>query len=109
MDQGLEMGYRIAKACDLLIDAELSERSRVVLSRMAWHTLDKPNGGKPAGEYYGGWEWLGMPWDDGKRDKASVKRIVMRSLAELARRGYITPIGIANHGRRQHYRIEIGR
>lgn len=101
------MGYRLAKAATLNNDPPLSDRARLVLIRMAWVALDKSAGDQPAAEYWGGWEYLTLPWDDGTRTPDAVKRLAMRALAELATKGYIKPTGTAHLGRRQRYALML--
>lgn len=101
------MGYRLARVCTFANDPPLSPNARLVLIRMAWATLDKPQGDKPSGEYWAGWEYLGMSWDDGTRKPSAVKQVVMRALAELIAKGYVKPVGQAHLGQRQHYQISV--
>jgi hypothetical protein len=99
------MGQRIARAV-ALDTAPLSDRARLVLIRMSWAVLDKPSGEQAAAEYWRGWEWLGLPWDDGRSPDA-VNTIVKRAVRELVSKGYLKPIGETAKGRRQHYVITI--
>ena len=101
------MGYRYARAATLAIEPRISDRARIVLGRMAWHVLDNPQGDKPAGEYWAGWEYLAMPWDDGTRTAGTLKNLVGRALVELVRAGYIKPLGAAHLGSRQRYAITL--
>lgn len=100
------MGYRVAKVCALETTTPITPYAYVVLNRMAWAVLDKAQNGTPAAEYWGGWEWLGLPFQD-ERTNEAVRHIVMRSLRELNAKGLIKPLGSAHRGQRQHYRILV--
>lgn len=101
------MGYRIARAVNATHGPPLTANAIVVLTRMAWATLDKPQDDKPAAEYWAGWEYLAMPWDDGTRTAHATRLIVTRALTELAAKGYIKPLDVAHKGKRQHYQITV--
>jgi hypothetical protein len=102
------MGNRLVRAAILNADAALSDRARLVLIRMSLQVLDKQQGDQAAAEYWGGWQWLVLPYDDGTRSAASLERMAMRALAELTSKGYIKPTGrAANHGHRQRYLITL--
>lgn len=101
------MGRRLTWACVLIVDPTLSDRARITLIRMATAVLDKPSGEQAAAEYWRGWEWLALPWDDGERTTAALKSIVMRALAELVAKGYVKTTVDAHHGERQRYVITV--
>jgi hypothetical protein len=99
------MGYRIAKACMLATSPPLSPNARVVLERMAWATLDAPQGDKPAATYWRGWEYLALPF--GEPIDQAARRKVTRAITELVGKGYVKPLDVAHRGQRQSYLITV--
>lgn len=100
------MGLYLTRACAQTV-LPMSDRARIVLVRMASMTLDRSTKDQPARTYFGGWEWLSLPWDDGTRTPAALKQIVARAIRELVERGYVKAITDARHRSTQHYVVMV--
>jgi len=104
------MGWNLTKAC-VLTTLPMSDRARLVLVRMSLRTYDqqpkRSRSGLEPDVYYGGWDWLGLLWDDGIRTPEARHQIVKRAVRELVERGYVKPIEPATKGHRAAYRVLV--
>lgn len=100
------MGSRLV-ALVLARWTHLSDRAFRLLIRMAHTALDDPNGGVPAGIYFGGRDLLAMTLRSQSGSTASQYREVRTVLAELAKAGAIERIGEAHRRARAVYRLTL--
>ena len=103
------MGWNLTKAC-VLTTLPMSERARLVLIRMSLRTFDRqkrPSRVEPD-VYFGGWDWLGLLWDDGERTTEARRQIVKRAVGELVERGYLkATVDTPARGQRQAYQVLV--
>ena len=103
------MGWKLAKAAhEAGLAGLISDRARLALDYMCWHTRDMPSDTEPAALYWGGHHAIAAHVLGLKgADPAGVKA-VQRAVRELAAAGLITQTRRATASRPAVYRIEVG-
>lgn len=103
------MGWKLAQAAhDAGLAGIVSERARLVLEFMCWHTRDNPTEHDPAALYWGGHHQIATYVMGDRGSTEAGAKAIQRAIAELLRAGLITQTRRATASRPACYLIEVG-